>query len=81
MLKVWHLSQSKKEHLHNFKRKTSWSHYFKNGILIDLERKKAITYIPMPINNKAMQCFFGKINFVKKNCAQTLLKPSSLYKK
>jgi hypothetical protein len=36
------------------------------GIHIDPERIKAITQLPLPHNKKAMQSFFGKINFVRK---------------
>jgi hypothetical protein len=36
------------------------------GIHIDPERVKAIAQIPLPHNKKAMQSFFGKINFVRK---------------
>jgi hypothetical protein len=36
------------------------------GILIEPERIKAITQLPLPHNKKAMKSFFGKINFVRK---------------
>jgi hypothetical protein len=36
------------------------------GIRIDPERIKAIAQLPLPHNKKAMQSFFGKINFVRK---------------
>jgi hypothetical protein len=36
------------------------------GIRIDPERIKAIDQLPLPHNKKAMQSFFGKINFVRK---------------
>jgi hypothetical protein len=36
------------------------------GIHIDPERIKAITQLPLPHNNKAMQSFFEQINFVRK---------------
>jgi hypothetical protein len=36
------------------------------GIRIDPERIKAITQLSLPHNKKAMQSFFGKINFVRK---------------
>jgi hypothetical protein len=35
-------------------------------IHIDLERIKVIAQLPLPHNKKAMQSFFGKINFVRK---------------
>jgi hypothetical protein len=35
-------------------------------IHIDPERIKAIAHLPLPHNKKAMQSFFGKINFVRK---------------
>jgi hypothetical protein len=38
----------------------------KYGININPKRVKAILYLPLPHNKKAMQSFFGKINFVKK---------------
>jgi hypothetical protein len=36
------------------------------GISIDPERIKVIAQLPLPHNKKAMQSFFGKINFVRK---------------
>jgi hypothetical protein len=36
------------------------------GIHIDPEWIKAIAQLPLPHNKKAMQSFFGKINFVRK---------------
>jgi hypothetical protein len=36
------------------------------GIHIDPERIKAIAQLPLPHNKKAMQSFFGQINFVRK---------------
>jgi hypothetical protein len=36
------------------------------GIHIDLGRISAIAQLPLPHNKKAMQYFFGKINFVRK---------------
>jgi hypothetical protein len=36
------------------------------GMHIDPKRIKAITQLPLPHNKKAMQSFFGKINFVRK---------------
>jgi hypothetical protein len=36
------------------------------GIHIDPERIKAVSQLPLPHNKKAMQSFFGKINFVRK---------------
>jgi hypothetical protein len=36
------------------------------GIHIDLERIKALSQLPLPHNKKAMQSFFGQINFVRK---------------
>jgi hypothetical protein len=36
------------------------------GIRIDPERIKAIAQLPLPHNKKAMQSFFGQINFVRK---------------
>jgi hypothetical protein len=36
------------------------------GICIDPERIKAITQLSLPHNKKAMQSFFGQINFVRK---------------
>jgi hypothetical protein len=38
----------------------------KYGINIDLERVKDISQLPLPHNKKAMQYFFGRINFVRK---------------
>ena len=38
----------------------------KEGIMIDLERTKAISRIPFPSTNKSMQSFMGKINFVRR---------------
>jgi hypothetical protein len=37
MSKVWHFSQSKKEHLHSFKGKLLGHIISKDGILIDLK--------------------------------------------
>jgi len=37
----------------------------KDGILMDLERKKAIIQIPLPHSEKSMQSFLGKINFMR----------------
>jgi hypothetical protein len=45
------------------------------GIDIDPERIKSIAQFPLPHNKKAMQFFFGKINFVRKftpNFAETI---------
>jgi hypothetical protein len=45
------------------------------GISIEPERIKAIAQLPLPHNKKAMQSFFGKINFVRKftpNFAETV---------
>jgi hypothetical protein len=39
---------------------------FQAGICIDPKEIKAITQLPLPHNKKAMQSFFGKINFVRK---------------
>jgi hypothetical protein len=36
------------------------------GILIDPECVKSMAQLPLPRNKKAMQSFFGKINFVRK---------------
>jgi hypothetical protein len=36
------------------------------GICINPEQIKAIAQLPLPHNKKAMQSFFGKINFVRK---------------
>jgi hypothetical protein len=36
------------------------------GIRIDPKRIKAIAQLPIPHNKKAMQSFFGKMNFVRK---------------
>jgi hypothetical protein len=36
------------------------------GIRIDPEWIRAIAQLPLPHNKKAMQSFFGKINFVRK---------------
>jgi hypothetical protein len=38
----------------------------RDGIHVDLERIKAIFQLPLPHNKKAMQSFFGRINFVRK---------------
>ena len=38
----------------------------KSDIIVDPERIKAISLIPPPTSKKAMQSFFGKINFVWK---------------
>jgi hypothetical protein len=38
----------------------------KDGIHIDPECIKEISQLPLPHNKKAMQYFFGKINFVRK---------------
>ena len=38
----------------------------KQGIVVDLERVKAIAQIPLPRSKKTMQYFLGKINFVRK---------------
>jgi hypothetical protein len=38
----------------------------KYGINIDPERVKAISQLPLPHNKKAMQYFFGRINFMRK---------------
>lgn len=38
----------------------------KSGIKVDPKRVKAITQIPLLVNKKAMQSFFGKINFLQK---------------
>ena len=37
----------------------------KDCILVDPERTKAISHIPLPHNKKTMQCFFNKISFVR----------------
>ena len=45
------------------------------GISIDPKKKKVIAQLPLPHNKKAMQSFFGKINFVRKftpNFAETI---------
>ena len=36
----------------------------KEGMMIDLERTEVISKLPPPHNNKSMQLFMGKINFV-----------------
>jgi hypothetical protein len=36
------------------------------GILIDPKWIRAMAHLPLPHNKKAMQSFFGKINFVRK---------------
>jgi hypothetical protein len=38
----------------------------RDGIHIDPERIKPISQLPLPHNKKAMQSFFGRINFVRK---------------
>jgi len=38
----------------------------KSGIKLDPERIKTIAQIPFPVNNKVMQSFLGKINFLHK---------------
>jgi hypothetical protein len=39
---------------------------YQAGIHIDPERIRDISQLPLPQNKKAMQSFFGKINFVRK---------------
>lgn len=38
----------------------------KDGIRVDPERIEAIKQIPLPANKKALQSFFGKINFIRR---------------
>jgi len=38
----------------------------KEGIIIDPERIETIMRIQPPTNKRAMQSFFGKINFIRK---------------
>jgi hypothetical protein len=38
----------------------------KDGILVDLERKKVILQIPPQHRKKSMESFFGRINFVRR---------------
>jgi hypothetical protein len=37
----------------------------KDGMIIDPERTQAISKLPPPSSKKSMQCFLGKINFVR----------------
>ena len=39
---------------------------FREGVRIDLERVMEIDKIPLPKNVKAIQFFFGKINFIRR---------------
>jgi len=38
----------------------------KDDINIEPEKVKEISQLPLPHNKKAMQCFFGNINFMRK---------------
>ena len=37
----------------------------KDGLTIDIERKKAILSLPLPKHKKGLQSFLGRINFVR----------------
>ena len=58
--------------------------FLKKGIHIDPDRIQEIENIPLPHNEKEMQSFLGKINFVKRfvpDFSQIILPLQSMIKK
>lgn len=49
----------------------------KEGLTVDLERKKAILTLPLPTHEKGLQSFLGRINFLRRFIPNpsTMVKP------
>jgi len=66
MSKVWNFFESQENNLCSDKGELLGHILSKDGIAIDPKRIQTIMRIQPPANKKAMQSFFGRINFVRK---------------
>jgi hypothetical protein len=41
-------------------------HIVSKGVKVDLAKIEGIQHVPLPLNKKAIQSFFGKINFIRR---------------
>jgi hypothetical protein len=64
MSQVWKPLNSKKSIFGVLEGKLLGHIVSKDGVNVDLERIKGIKEISLPQNNKDLQLFFGKINFI-----------------